>query len=349
VISTNYNVDSPDGWIAPYFFEGLRQLSGGKPILISEWFYAAHENRTGNRNNGHLMTVNTQAERARGAAAAAERFLREPCIVGLHWFQYWDHPKGGRMDGEDYNFGLVDIDDLPYEELLAALSPVNRRAREIHRAAGIRAPQPPGGIFEIPQADINPADRHLGDWPKERALLPPPVASPGEVPFGEFYVAWGKHGIYLAMIAMDYQNSDLLAYEGEYPLGEAFRVDWGLDTRKGKRLFTLYVVPPGRHEDVGKDTYEMSVSLCAERAGGACEPVPGGMATYFGSDQPRIVVELFLPWQAVGVDDPPVEEGLRMELAATAFHRSRWMSLSGLRPDQALGQQDAWRSFSLRP
>ena len=60
---SNYNVDSADGWIADYFFDGLRKLSGGKPVLISEWFFAARENRTGNRNNGHLMTVATQ-ERA---------------------------------------------------------------------------------------------------------------------------------------------------------------------------------------------------------------------------------------------------------------------------------------------
>ena len=65
VISTNYNVDVADGWVAPYFFEGLRKLSH-KPVLISEFFFAAAENRSGNRNEtarnvhakpGHLMTV----------------------------------------------------------------------------------------------------------------------------------------------------------------------------------------------------------------------------------------------------------------------------------------------------
>src|SRR6185312_2044831 len=69
VIATNYNVDSPDGWVARYYFDALHQLSGGKPVLVSEWFFAANQNRTGNLNNGHLMTVDTQAERATGAAA----------------------------------------------------------------------------------------------------------------------------------------------------------------------------------------------------------------------------------------------------------------------------------------
>ena len=99
VVATNYDVDSPDGWSARYYFDGLQQLTGNKPVLISEWFFAAHENRTGNRNNGHLMTVQTQAERARGAAAAAQHLARQPQTVGLHWFQYYDHPAGGRPDG----------------------------------------------------------------------------------------------------------------------------------------------------------------------------------------------------------------------------------------------------------
>src|SRR5205823_12982204 len=134
-IAANYNVDSGDGWIARYFFDGLAKLSRNKPVLVTEWFFAAHENRTGNRNNGHLMTVDTQAERARGAAAATLNFARIPAIVGAHWFQYYDHPKGGREDGEDYDFGLVDVEDDPYRELTAALATANREAPAIHAAA----------------------------------------------------------------------------------------------------------------------------------------------------------------------------------------------------------------------
>ena len=37
-IASNYNVDSGDGWIAPYYFDGLQKLIGGKPVLITEWF-----------------------------------------------------------------------------------------------------------------------------------------------------------------------------------------------------------------------------------------------------------------------------------------------------------------------
>ncbi len=132
VIATNYDIDTPDGWVARYYFDGLRQLTGDKPVLISEWFFAAHENSTGNLNKGQLMTVQTQAQRARGATAAARRLAGDPWIVGMHWFQYYDHPRGGRPDGEDYNFGLVDIHDRPYEEITAAFSRVNPALAGIH-------------------------------------------------------------------------------------------------------------------------------------------------------------------------------------------------------------------------
>ena len=50
VVSVNYDVDSPDGWIGHYFFDGIRRLAD-KPVLISEWFFSAPENRSGNRNS----------------------------------------------------------------------------------------------------------------------------------------------------------------------------------------------------------------------------------------------------------------------------------------------------------
>jgi hypothetical protein len=204
VVTTNYNVDSPDGWIARYFFDGLRRLTGGKPLLISEWFFAAHENRSGNRNNTHLMTVPTQAERVRGAVAAARRFAREPNLVGMHWFQYHDHPTGGRADGEDQNFGLVDLDDRPYEELVEAFSRVNPRLAALHQQPQLPSPSQPGVHPEIPQADIDPRDRSLGDWPKEQVLVRGLVAPAPEVVFGDMYLAWNQAGLYLATISMDY-------------------------------------------------------------------------------------------------------------------------------------------------
>ncbi len=144
VISTNYNVDVPDGWVAPYYFEGLHRLSK-KPVLVTEFFFAAEENRSGNHNEtarnkypkpGHLMTVKTQAERAYGVMNALRNFARFPNVVGTHWFQYCDEPLGGREDGEDYNMGLIDLSNRPYEEVTEVFRQWNPKLDEVHRESG---------------------------------------------------------------------------------------------------------------------------------------------------------------------------------------------------------------------
>jgi hypothetical protein len=307
--------------------------------LISEWFFAALENRSGNRNNGHLMSVRTQAERTRGAMMAAERFAREPQIVGVHWFQYYDHPQGGRDDGEDYNFGLVDIHDRPYEELVEAFSRVNPRLAEIHRQARPSLPSALEAPAAIPEAPINARDHSLAEWPKERALVRGVVAPAPEIAFGDFYLAWSAAGLHLAMIGMDYYDPDLLAFDDVFPLEEAFRVDWGVDAGAGPRRFALYLIPPRVFPEKGAPM--MRPWLCrADHE--PCQAVPAAIATYFGSDQPRITVEVSLPWQAMGVAGPPPHH-FRMELAATTWHRSRWMSWSGRPPQQAMHDPERWR------
>jgi hypothetical protein len=344
-IAVNYNIDSPDGWVAHYFFDGLRQLSGGKPVLVSEWFFAARENRTGNRNNGHLMTVETQAERARGAAAAAANFARIPEMVGSHWFQFSDHPAGGRGDGEDYDFGLVDVENRPYEPLVTALGRVDRKLPALHAVA--RAEPPPSARdFTIPKARIDLAKHSLADWPKPASLVPALSPAGGEVAFGEAYLAWSAAGLQLATIGQDYYDLDLLAYDGAFPLGEAYRLELGIDAGAGPRRFTLYFIPPRTKV---KDHPPMTALLCTGTAATAadCVAVPGGDAVYFGADQPRITAEAFLPWSALGLTRPPSSSRLKLDIAATAWHRSRWMSLSGAPPEEGLSRPERWPTARL--
>ena len=340
VISTNYNVDAPDGWLARYFFDGLSRLTQRKPVLISEWFFAAHENRSGNRNTGHLMTVGTQAERAAGAGAATRRFTQLPDVVGLHWFQFHDHPTGGRADGEDYNFGLVDIFDEPYEKLIAALSKANREAAAAHAKPG---PGPLRARASLPKAQIRLDDGVLTDWPKARSLLPPLIPQPGEIAFGEAYAAWSDEGLQLALIGMDYYDLDLLAYGDEYPGSEAFRLDLGVDAGDGPRRFRIHVIPP--REGIAGGSQSMRAEICRLEET-ACVPAAGAKVRYFGSDQPRITVEAIVPWRALGVTRPTAE-GISFDLAVVAWYRSRWMSLTGRPPAQAMAEPGRWRAYTL--
>ena len=345
-IATNYNVDSSDGWIADYFFDGLRKLSSGKPVLVSEWFFAARENRTGNRNNGHLMTVATQEDRAAGAAAATANFAAIPELVGAHWFMYYDHPKGGRPDGEDYDFGLVDINDRPYERLTAALAAANRRAPQIHAAAAVSLPRT--GTFALPHASISVHERSLSDWPKPASLLPRLTASPGAVEFGEAYLSWSERGLALATIGQDYFEPDLLVYDGAFPLGDAYRVEIGVDFGQGPRRFTLFFIPPRTKLH---DHPPMRAQLCAGAAQIAiterCAEVSGAEAVYFGADQPRITAEMVIPWSALGITPPAPGTQLRAEIAITSWDRERWMSLSGRAPDTAMNHPEDWPAMRL--
>jgi hypothetical protein len=347
VIASNYNVDSPEGWVAPYYFDGLRALTGAKPVLISEWFYAAHQNRTGNRNNGHLMTVDTQVERAAGAAQAAKNFAAIPEVLGVHWFQYYDYPVGGRQDSEDYNFGLVDIDNRPYEELTATLGAANRALPAIHREARAMQRQDRAHIV-LPKAAIDPDHASLIDWPKTESLLPPLRTAKGDIPFGEAYLAWNDQGIALATIGQDYYDIDVLAYEGAFPLSEAYRVELDLDAGAGPKRFTLYFIPP---KGKTRDFPPMAPMLCqgapAEHRGTSCPAVPGAQTLYFGADQPRIVAETLIPWQALGLSGPPDPRRIKFEVSARSWFRARWMSLSGLNPEKGSAQPAAWTAATL--
>jgi hypothetical protein len=349
-IAMNYNLDSSDGWIADYFFDGLRKLSGGKPVLVSEWFFAARENRSGNRNNGHLMTVASQAERAAGAAAAIRNFATLPELIGVHWFQYYDHPKGGRSDGEDYDFGLVDTDDRPYEQLTLALTDANRRAPEIHASAGTteRVASAAATPSSLPHTTISVQDHSLSDWPKPSSLLPRLTASPGAAEFGEAYFSWTDRGLAMATIGQDYFDIDLFAYEGAFPLGDAYRVELGVDFGVGPRRFTLFFMPPRTKLH---DYPEMAARLCAGPAQLAittgCTEVAGAEAVYFGADQPRITAEIVIPWSALGVAPQSPGAQLRAEIAVTSWHRERWMSLSGRPPAEAMSRPESWRMMRL--
>ncbi|MBV9150778.1 MAG: hypothetical protein JO204_03265 [Alphaproteobacteria bacterium] len=345
-IAVNYNVDAGDGWLARYFFDGLEKLSGGKPVLVTEWFFAARENRTGNTNNGHLMTVGTQAERAQGAAAATRNFAALPEIVGTQWFQYYDHPKGGRSDGEDYNFGLVDIQDRPYERLVEALAAANRDAPTIHAAA--LEPSGRDAPVVLPHADIDIDAKSLTDWPKPASLLPPMKPSPGAVDFGEVYLSWSERGLALGTIGQDYFDISLFPYSGGFPLGDAYRLELGVDFGAGPRRFTLFFIPPRTKLH---DYPEMQARLCAGSAQQAiasgCTPVKNAETVYFGADQPRITAEMLLPWSALGISLPQPGAKLRAEVTMTSWHGERWMSLSGAAPDQAMTDAARWMPMRL--
>ena len=177
-------------------------------------------------------------------------------------------------------------------------------------------------------------------------LLPPLQASGGEVAFGEAYMGWDENGLALATIGQDYFDIDLFRYEGEFPLTEAYRVELGIDAGAGPQRFTLFFIPPRAKT---KDHPPMAALLCAGAPAtrAECDAVDGARSVYFGADQPRITAELFLPWSALGLPGPPSRDRVRIEVAGTAWHNARWMSLSGLPPEESFAYPERWPSARL--
>ncbi len=92
----------------------------GLPIMLTEFSYRADDSGLPNSWPPHntIPTYPTQEQRAKAFAAYAYRSIMAPYVVGYHWFEYADEPAEGRFDGENSNFGAVDIEDRPYEVLV---------------------------------------------------------------------------------------------------------------------------------------------------------------------------------------------------------------------------------------
>jgi len=88
-----------------------------KPVIIGEFHFGALDR--GMFHPGLKKTANQQ-DRAARYKSYVSGALRNPYIVGTHWFQYKDQATTGRGDGENYQIGFVDICDNPYPEIVQA-------------------------------------------------------------------------------------------------------------------------------------------------------------------------------------------------------------------------------------
>lgn len=110
--------------------------AAGKPCLIGEFSFRAVDSGLPN-TNGAGPQVATQAERAACFTHYVSTALRQPALVGYHWFEHADQPAEGRFDGENSNFGTVTIEDNIYEKLTRAMTAVNAEAEHVHAGTAI--------------------------------------------------------------------------------------------------------------------------------------------------------------------------------------------------------------------
>lgn len=103
-----------------------------RPVLVAEFAFRA-ENAGLPNTQGAGPKVPDQMTRAR----AYENYVTEleslPAAVGYQWFEWCDEPKQGRFDGENSNYGLVNIEDQPYSQFVNKVTAANRQAISVHR------------------------------------------------------------------------------------------------------------------------------------------------------------------------------------------------------------------------
>jgi hypothetical protein len=97
------------------------------PVILGEFHFGALDR--GMFHTG-LRRAENQKDRAEKYAAYVRGALRNPYVIGTHWFQYLDQPTTGRGDGENYQIGFVDICDKPYPEIVQAAREVGNSMYE---------------------------------------------------------------------------------------------------------------------------------------------------------------------------------------------------------------------------
>jgi hypothetical protein len=193
VVSTNLNADWNDGTFAPFYLPTLERLTH-RPLMITEYYVAAAENRSGNRNDSSgFPVVATQKQRAAAFLRSTEALLHTPYVVGAHWFQYYDEPGKGRGDGENYDMGLVDAQNQPYKEITSTAASLDL---DREHSAG---PDPFAGDTS-PNIPTSPSDpSRLETWAKTSYLVRNPNNTRGDA-----FVCRSDTATYLAL----YWNED---------------------------------------------------------------------------------------------------------------------------------------------
>jgi len=119
-------------------FENYYRLAR-RPLMVTEFGFRSMDSGLPNTWPPPVLvqpTVPTQAARAKKYARYARGWAKRSYFVGHHWFKFMDEPKEGRFDGENGNYGLVNIEDEPYGKFVDAVSEVNDGVWKLHRESG---------------------------------------------------------------------------------------------------------------------------------------------------------------------------------------------------------------------
>lgn len=102
-----------------------------KPVIIGEFHFGSADCGV---FGGGLVEGASLADCAKMLENYLSCAVKNPQIVGAHWFQYANEPVSGRSDGENYNIGLVDICDAPKNELTYIFKQIGEKMYNVRLA-----------------------------------------------------------------------------------------------------------------------------------------------------------------------------------------------------------------------
>jgi len=102
-----------------------RAAMAGKPLIVTEWSFTALDSGLPCMH-GAGQRFFTQRERAEATSIFARTLYALPCCAGYVYFKWSDQPAFGKKseNSENSNYGLVDANDNPWPEQVAALAAI---------------------------------------------------------------------------------------------------------------------------------------------------------------------------------------------------------------------------------
>ena len=100
----------------------------GLPMIIGEFHFGTTDRGLGES----LVRVVSQKDRGTAYKNYAEKAFSHKALIGISWFTWYDQPLFGRGDGENYNIGILDATDRPYEWMVKAIQEVSRDCYDVH-------------------------------------------------------------------------------------------------------------------------------------------------------------------------------------------------------------------------
>lgn len=99
-----------------------------KPVMIGEYHFGAAD--AGMLAYG-IRAVGTQEERGQAYRYYVEQAAAIPELIGVHYFQWNDQPVLGRFDGENYQIGVVDVCNQPYQPFVEGVKQAHSNMYEV--------------------------------------------------------------------------------------------------------------------------------------------------------------------------------------------------------------------------